>query len=111
MKPLKPTLRERNRYIAFEVVCDRKCSRDEVVRTVWNTATRFLGEIKTSELSLWVMDWKDDKQKGILKVNHKSIRDIRVGVTMLDKIENSKASINILGVSGTLKKARENYLR
>jgi len=60
-------------------------------------------------MSLWVMDWNDERQKGILKVNHKSIKDLRIGLTMLSKIGESKASTRVLGVSGTLKQAREKY--
>ncbi|MBM3309765.1 MAG: ribonuclease P protein component 2 [Candidatus Altiarchaeales archaeon] len=107
MKPLKPTLREKNRYVAVEVVCDRKCTRDEVVKAVWNTILRFLGELNASKMSLWVMDWNDEKQRGILKVNHKSVKDLRIGLTMLGKIGENRASTRVLGVSGTLKQARE----
>ena len=52
MKHLKPTLREKNRYVAFALNCGRKCSRDEVVKAVWNTVIRFLGEINAGTLSL-----------------------------------------------------------
>jgi ribonuclease P/MRP protein subunit POP5 len=110
MKPLKPTLREKNRYVAVEVLCDRKCSRDEVVKAVWNTTLRFLGELNASKMSLWVMDWNDSKQRGILKVSHKSIKDLRIGLAMLNRIGESSASMRVLGVSGTLKQAREKYL-
>jgi len=110
MKHLKPTLRERNRYVAFELSCGRKCGRDEVVKAVWKTLLRFLGEIRVGKLGLWVMDWLEGPQKGILKVSHKSIRDVRLGLAMLDSVGDSRAAVNVLGVSGTLKKAREKYL-
>jgi ribonuclease P/MRP protein subunit POP5 len=110
MKHLKPTLREKNRYVAFALNCGRKCSRDEVVKAVWNTVIRFLGEINAGTLSLWVMDWDDASQRGILKTTNKSIKDLRLGLTMLSKIGENNASVNVMHVSGTLKKARESLL-
>jgi ribonuclease P/MRP protein subunit POP5 len=110
MKHLKPTLREKNRYVAFQLACSRKCSRDEIVKAIWNSTLRFLGELAAGKLSLWIMDWNDEKQKGILKANHKSIKDLRVGLSMLNNIGGSEAAINVLGVSGTLKKTREKYV-
>lgn len=111
MKGLKPTLRERNRYVAFRLTCNRRCTRDEVVKAIWTSLMRFLGEMKVGKLSLWVMDWDEEKQAGILKANHKSIKDLRLGLTMLSKVDNSEVAIHVLGVSGTLKNAKERYLK
>ncbi|MDD5111950.1 MAG: Rpp14/Pop5 family protein [Candidatus Altiarchaeota archaeon] len=111
MKQLKPTQREKNRYVAIEVLSGKKCARDDVVKAVWNSALRFLGELKASELSLWIMDWDDEGQRGILKVNHKSIKDLRIGLSMLAGAGGSPASVRVLGVCGTLKNAREKYLK
>ncbi|MFH1125513.1 MAG: Rpp14/Pop5 family protein [Candidatus Altiarchaeota archaeon] len=110
MKQLKPTLRERNRYVAFELTCNRRCTRDEVVKAIWNSVVGFLGQMKAGKMSLWVMDWSDSRQSGILKVDHKSIKDLRVGITALSRVGESEASVNVLGVSGTLKKARGRYM-
>lgn len=111
MKTLKPTMRERNRYVTFELTCGRKCSRDEMVKAVWNTLLRILGESGTAGLSLWFMDWNEGRQRGILKARHTSMRDMRLGLAMLNKIDESKAAVRVLGVCGTLRKARELCLR
>jgi len=111
MKQLKPTLREKNRYVAFELSSDRKCVRDDVVKAVWSTTLRFLGESRASEMSLWIMDWEDATQRGILKVNHKSIKDLRCGLSMLASVGGAPASVRVLSVSGTLKSVRERHFK
>lgn len=111
MKQLKPTLREKNRYLSFELLSGRKAVREDVVKAVWSVALRFLGELKASSMSLWIMDWDDAAQRGILKVNHKSIKDLRTGLSMLSAVGGAQAAVRVLGVSGTLKKAREHHIK
>jgi len=110
-KPLLPTLRERDRYIAFELISNSRFGRDEVVRAVWNTTLRFLGEYGTSKTSLWLMDWNEEKQNGILKVNHRSVEEVRAALALLRDINKGDCIFHVLGVSGTIKKTRERYLK
>lgn len=109
-KPLLPTLRERNRYIAFELISDSRFKREEVVKAVWNTVLRFLGESGASKTSLWLMDWSEEKQSGILKVNHNSVDEVRAALALLKDINKVNCIPHVFGVSGTVKKTREKYL-
>ncbi|MEA3254497.1 MAG: Rpp14/Pop5 family protein [Candidatus Altiarchaeota archaeon] len=109
-KPLIPTLRERNRYIAFELISDSRFRREEVVKAVWNTVLRFLGEYGASRTSLWIMDWNEEKQNGILKVNHNSVEEVRAALALLKDINKENCIPHVLGISGTLKKTREKHL-
>ena len=106
-KMLKPTLRERNRYIAFEVSSEAALDRKPVVDAVWSSLLRLFGEVGAAKTSLWVMDWEKTKNKGIIKVNHKSLQTMRQSMAQVREIDGKKASINTLTTSGTLKGARE----
>lgn len=106
MKTPKPTMRERNRYVAFELKCGRRCTRDETAKAVWSTLMRLMGESGTASLSLWVMDWNEERQNGILKACHTCIRDLKAGLAMLESVNGSKAAVRVLGVGGTLRKMR-----
>jgi ribonuclease P/MRP protein subunit POP5 len=106
-KLLKPTLRERNRYLAFEAVCEHKLDRKQIVDSVWSSLLRLHGELGASKTSLWVMDWDREKNKGILKANHKSVDAVRAAAALVKEIEGRKAILRIAYVSGTLKGARE----
>jgi len=109
---LKPTLREKNRYIAFEIISDEKYARDEIVKAVWSACLRFLGEKGASTTSLWIMDWDEEKQRGIIKVNHRSVDDVKAALALMPEIKKAdgnrcKAIYRTLTVSGTLKKVRK----
>jgi len=110
-KQLLPSLRERNRYIAFEVISDSDIGREGVMKAVWGSVLRFLGELNTSRTGLWVMDWNDEKKKGILKVNHKNVDEVKAALTLVKEINGKGVILHILGISGTVKKTRERYLK
>jgi ribonuclease P/MRP protein subunit POP5 len=107
---IPPTLRERNRYIAFELVCDSAVSRGEVVKAVWNALLQFLGELGASKTSLWVMDWNEEKKQGVLKVNHLSVDEVRAALTLMKGFNGKHAVFRTLGVSGSVKKTKEKFL-
>ncbi|MBD3388205.1 MAG: hypothetical protein GF416_03925 [Candidatus Altiarchaeales archaeon] len=106
-KPLKPTLRERNRYIVFEVISDSKPDRKSVVDAVWGSLLRLHGELGASRTSMWVMDYDPEKKRGILKVNHSSVDVLKSSMAVVKEIRRQKAIINTVKTSGTLRKARE----
>ncbi|MBD3261667.1 MAG: ribonuclease P [Candidatus Altiarchaeales archaeon] len=106
-KLLPKTLRERNRYIAFEVVSNQRPSRRDLVSSLWYYHLRLWGEYGASRSSLWLMDWDKEKARGIIKVNHKSVDDVRATLALTSKIDRDDALIHVLKVSGTLKKARQ----
>ncbi|HDH41146.1 MAG TPA: ribonuclease P protein component 2 [Candidatus Altiarchaeales archaeon] len=110
-KQLLPTLRERNRYIAFEVISDSDIGREDVVKAIWSSVLRFLGELNASRTSLWVMDWNDEKREGILKVNHKSVDEVKAALALVKEIDGKRVIFHILGISGTVRKTRERYLK
>jgi len=110
MKPIPPTLRERNRYLVFEAISDASLKRDEVIRAIQNSCLAFLGELGTSRVGLWLMDWDARKRKGILKVTHKSVDEVRASMALVKDIGRKPCILKVLGVSGTVKKAREKFL-
>ena len=111
LKPIPPTQRERNRYIVFEIVSKGKFDRKTVVRNIWKSVLNFIGEAGAARTSLWAMDWNEEKKVGILKVNHRSVGDVRASAALMREINNLPVIFQVLGVSGTLKKARSKYLK
>ena len=110
MKSILPTLREKNRYVAFEVLSDSPISRGDVVKASWGGVLRFLGELGAAKTSLWVMDWDDASKTGVLKVSHSSLDDVRAALALVKEVNGSRAAFRVLGVSGTVKKARAKFL-
>ena len=109
-KPLPPALRERNRYMVFEIISENgSFSKRDVSKVIQNTSLQFLGELGVSKMSLWLIEWNDETKKGILKVNHKSVNEMRASIALIKEINGKKATFHVLGVSGTIKRAREKY--
>ena len=112
---MKPTLRERNRYIAFEIISDKKFSKEEISRGIWNAVLRFLGELGASKASLWLIDWDQEKQRGIFKISHTELDNVKAALTLMKEIKTGEnkipAAYHTLGVSGTVKKTRQKFLK
>jgi RNase P/RNase MRP subunit POP5 len=54
--------------------------------------------------------WKAEKQKGIIKVNHRYAHQLKTSLLFINRIRNNDAIIKSIGMSGILKKAQARYL-
>ncbi|MFH1722568.1 MAG: Rpp14/Pop5 family protein [Candidatus Altiarchaeota archaeon] len=111
LNPLPPTLRERNRYLAFKVEGSRSFGSEEVGRSIWAVSLRFLGELGVSKTSLRIIEFDEKKQKGIVKCTHKTVAEVRAAIAVISEIEKTKAAVRVIGVSGTIKKAKKEYIK
>ncbi|MCX6815282.1 MAG: ribonuclease P protein component 2 [Candidatus Aenigmarchaeota archaeon] len=111
-KILPPTLRQNKRYIAFEVISEHPIQYNELVSAVWNSMFTISGEMGASDAGVWfVKNLYDEKaQKGLIKCAHDKVENMRVTLSLIHIISESKAVIKILGVTGTIKSAQKKYL-
>ncbi len=108
MKPkiLLPSLKEKKRYLAFEVKADTELAHKDARQAIRNEMSKLVGDIGMAKAGLMFLDdWKDNK--GILKVNNKSVDEAKAALTMLQKINNKKVIVKSIGVSGILNKIRQ----
>jgi len=110
-RPLSPTLRSRKRYIAFQVVSEKKIFAIDVFNSIWHSLLNFLGELGVAEASVWLgkKNYDDEKQIGIIKCSHTSVEQIRMSLALVQRIGDSRAMITVLGVSGTIKAAKQKF--
>ena len=110
MKILPSSLREKKRYIAFEVISeggdpiDRKALLDEVF---FATQT-LLGDVGSSEIGYRLMDF--DGSRGIMRVSLDGVELARAAMATVCAIKGNRAAIRVLGASGTIKAAIEKYI-
>jgi len=103
MKTLLPVLKERNRYLVYEV--KGKFNFSDVKIEIKKAILKFLGELETAKASLVILnDWKNNK--GILKVSHKHVDKVRVALMLIKYINKKNVLFQTVKISGTLKKAR-----
>lgn len=111
-KMLPPSLREKKRYIVFKIFSERKLNYTEFNQVIWKSILDFLGELKASELNLWVIKnlFDEENQKGIIRCSHNSIEEIRAALSLVSYIEDTRVTISIKAVTGTIKSAKTKYL-
>jgi len=109
MKPILPSLREKNRYIVFEVISKNKIKFDNVKKEIYTMENKMLGEIEMSNAGImFLSDWSN--QRGIIKVSNHYSDKIRIPFLFINKINNYDVIVQTRGISGILKKARGRFL-
>ena len=114
LKPVLPSLREKKRYLAFEVISkERVSSAEEVSEAIWDCSLRFLGQLGTARAGLMVLNnkWDAQRQRGIMKVGHKHVDALKAALMFASKIKNNDVIFRSLGVSGILRKAENRFLK
>ncbi|MBI2653063.1 ribonuclease P protein component 2 [Candidatus Woesearchaeota archaeon] len=114
LKPVLPSLREKKRYLVFEVISKEKINEAELVsKAIWHHSLQFLGQLGAAKAGIIVLNnkWDQQLQRGIVKVSHKHVDAVKAALTFADKINNEEVIFRSIGVSGILKKAESKYLK
>ncbi|MEM7819669.1 MAG: Rpp14/Pop5 family protein [Candidatus Aenigmatarchaeota archaeon] len=111
-KILPPSLRPQKRYIVFEIISEHPITYGDLINAVWNSMLSFLGELGSAEARIWfIHNLYDEKtQRGVIKCRHDSVEKIRVVLSLIQMIGETRSLIKIVGVTGTIKSAKNKYL-
>ncbi|MBU0615236.1 MAG: hypothetical protein KJ601_04030 [Nanoarchaeota archaeon] len=113
MKPLLPTLKERKRYIAYEVISDQVTDADSVSSSIQKSVHEFIGRLGEEKAGMIFLKdkWSETKQRGLVRVNNKYVDHIKASMGLIKQINDRNVIVRSLGVSGILKKAYNRYMR
>ena len=100
---LLPALKQKKRYVVFEIVSDAKFSVTEIKKEVDAALLLFLGQLGLSKAV--PMFIKAENNKFIMKVNHKWVDELKAGLIFIKKIKNKPILVKSIVTSGTVKKA------
>ena|SRR3989344_5514349 len=103
---LLPSLREKKRYLAFEVDSKAKISKENMVNEVQRACRRFMGEYNYANAGVLVLKDNINGNKGILKVNSKYVDHVKSSLILVNKINNERVIFKNIKVSGTLLKVK-----
>lgn len=108
-KPLLPTLRERKRYLVYEVISKHDFDARDVSQTIRNSMKDVYGLNGLADAGLMFMDKKfsESKQRGFVRVSHQSLDKLRASFTFVSDINGKKAIIKSVIASGMINKAEE----
>ncbi|MBW2993422.1 hypothetical protein KY317_02515 [Candidatus Woesearchaeota archaeon] len=113
LKSLLPALKEKNRYLVFEIISDNKIRDIKAVSGQIKTKmTELIGNLGMAKANIRILNdkFKPNRQKGIIKVNHKHVHELKSALAMIDKLKGKKAVVRSVGLSGILKKAESKYM-
>lgn len=110
IKPILPSLREKKRYLAFEIISKDSISLESANKAIYGQCFGYIGELGMSRAGMLMLNDKYKNNKGILKVNHKNVDNIKSSLMLIRKINNQDVIIRVLGVSGILKKTNEKFI-
>jgi len=103
MKPFPPTLKEKRRYIYFEVN-GGKFSEEDMRKAINRAVLGFLGEKGAADANFTVIELLAGK--GVCRTTAQQLQNVMAALTLLNRAGDQKVAIIITAVSGTLKKAR-----
>lgn len=108
---LPPTLRERHRYLAYQVISDSKVTFQDIMAATWFAALGLLGELGAAAANIrFVKDsWNAEKQLGLLRVSHTAVEQVRAALALVQRIGDNPVVIRVLGVSGTIRGAQKKF--
>jgi ribonuclease P/MRP protein subunit POP5 len=109
-KYLPPTLRDKNRYIAFQVIGERPFKKDEIKKAIWEASLSALGFLGSARAKPWFIAFDEKSQTGIVRVDRKHVEELRLALTFTTHINGSKVIFRSLGVSGTIKRLKRKFL-
>ncbi|MHC1635303.1 MAG: Rpp14/Pop5 family protein [Candidatus Methanospirareceae archaeon] len=102
-------LRDRKRYIVFEVVSEGSVEKRELLREIWNSIYSLYGERGASESKLWLVEF--DNNIGILCCSHKKVEEVRAALACISMVNGMRVGIRVVRVSGTIKSAKHGKKR
>jgi len=114
IKPLMPSLRERKRYLAYEVISNNKFNDAiSVNKAILDAAKEFLGNLGMAHAGILPLNdkWDLKNQRGILRVNNKHVDELKASLIFIKNIQGKEAMVKSVGASGILKKAQYKYLK
>ena len=107
LRVLRPTLREKKRYILLEFIpIDKKSKIDKelMIKEILATIQKTFGTIGSGYFSLSLVKSKKTKQNQIiLRVNHLSVPFVIASLLFMKKMYSSNITVKIIKVSGTIK--------
>ena len=107
LRPLKPSMREKTRHIAFEIVTDKSIDFKHADSAILNSIKSLIGDLGTAKASPIVVKNLYKDNKGIIKTERKYVDHIKASLTLINKINDNEVLVKSTKTSGMIKKASE----
>lgn len=115
LKILPPTLRQKKRYIALKLFSENEFSKDECIQILWNSALNTFGEIESSRINLWLIDFQEVdnpvrfEYNIIVRCNRGYEKKAIMGFYTITNFRKNQITIHPLSTSGTIKSLKDKF--
>ena len=116
LKILPPHLRNKKRYLAFEVISETSINRDDVISIIWGALWDMYGSCGISRFDLWVIKiWNYDTpekhvMKGILRCKREEVHSVRSIIPTITRFKSGRVVFHTLGISGSIHSATKKFI-
>ncbi|MDY6965046.1 MAG: Rpp14/Pop5 family protein [Halobacteriota archaeon] len=104
MKILPSSIRERKRYIVFEILSEHEIDRRELIKEMWTSAYSLFGDVGTSKLGLWMLAF--DGKRGIIRCSRNKTEEVRAVLAAIDGVYGRPIGATVLRICGTINGAK-----
>jgi ribonuclease P/MRP protein subunit POP5 len=123
LKILPPTLRDKKRYIAFEVTSKGRLCRDDIISMLLDGSLYLFGAYGTANFELWLVKlWRctdknnpetsnEHRMKGILRCRRGEEDSLKAVIPTITNFRGKPVVFHTLGISGTIKSAIKNFIK
>ncbi len=124
LKILPPSIRDKKRYIAFEVISQESLGREDIISLLVDGSLYLYGVCGTGRFDLWVVKlWRckagenskegnnEHIMKGILRSKREEVDSVRAVIPTINNFRGKPVVFHTLGISGTIKSAIKNFIK
>jgi len=101
IKILLPSLKERKRYIEYNIRGADNIDKE----FIYNMIKKFIGELGMGKAGVMIL--KNNGNKGIIKVNHKHVDEVKTALALINNFNDKEIKVECTKVSGVLNKLKE----
>ncbi len=102
---LPPSLRERRRYLVFEVISEREIDKRELLDEIRSSLYSLYGDVGASESRIWLIGYDKKKDVGILRCAHNKVEEVRAALACIHSVNGARIGMRVIKTAGTIKGA------
>jgi ribonuclease P/MRP protein subunit POP5 len=108
MKPILPVLREKKRYLAFEIISEKNISNSSASKALNQAFIEYVGFDGYSEGGFLFLNelYNSEKKTGIIRISSNKLDKLKSSLVFLKKINGENVIIKTKISSGIIKKAK-----
>ena len=111
------SLRDRKRYLVFELLSEREIREKGLLKEIRNAIFSLYGDVGASECRMRLIEYRKEEGRkegakesteigrGILRCAHGKAEEVRAALASIYSLDGVRVSIRVIGISGTIKGA------